>query len=110
MKIKILYYRSDSGRELIKEYIRSLEVKAKAEILSFLNKFENDEKYRKGPYCKKINKDIFEIRIKTKDYYRILYSYISGDLVILLHIFKKKSNKIPLKELKLVIKRNSLYK
>ena len=52
------------------------------------------------PYSKKITKYISELRTSGKSPIRILYcrKYTS---FVLLHIFKKKTNKLPLKELKL---------
>jgi phage-related protein len=52
------------------------------------------------PYSKRITKNISELRTSGKCPIRILYcrKYTS---FVLLHIFKKKTNKLPLKELKL---------
>lgn len=109
MKIDVRYHKSSSGKIFVKDYISLLDEKTQYEIYVFLQKFENDERFRQSPYCKKIVKNIFEIRIKIKDSYRILYGSLFKDTVILLHIFKKKSNKIPKKELELAIKRLKLY-
>lgn len=57
------------------------------------------------PYGKKITKDLFEIRIRHKDHWRSLYAYIKGDIIIIVSLFKKKTNKTPLKELKKAHKR-----
>ncbi len=109
MKINIYYYRSSSGREIIYDYIESLDKDTENEINAFLRKFRDDYRFRQSPYCKKLTKDIFEIRIKVKDCYRILYAFLHQDTVVLLHIFKKKTNKIPKKDLKLAISRLKLY-
>lgn len=57
------------------------------------------------PYGKKITKDLFEIRIRHKDHWRSLYAYTKGDIVIIVSLFKKKTNTTPLKELKKAYKR-----
>ncbi|MFC1613402.1 type II toxin-antitoxin system RelE/ParE family toxin [Patescibacteria group bacterium] len=109
MGIDIRYHESNSGKVFVKEYIGLLDKKTQYELYSFLQKFKNDERFRQSPYCKKIGKNIFEIRIKIKDCYRILYGFLFKDTIILLHIFKKKSNKIPKKELELAINRLKIY-
>ena len=109
MAINIRYHKSNSGRIFVKDYIGSLDKKTQYEIYSFLQKFKSDYRFRQGPYCKKITGDIFEIRIKIKDCYRILYAFLYKDTVVLLHIFKKKTNKIFRKDLKLAINRLKLY-
>lgn len=110
MKLKILYYRSSSGRKIIEDYIRNQDENIKAYILSFLVKFENDPIYRREPFSKKIDKDIYEIRIKIRDCFRLLYGFIYKDSIIILHIFKKKTNKIPKKELRIARDRLKLFK
>ncbi|PIR13302.1 hypothetical protein COV49_02665 [Candidatus Falkowbacteria bacterium CG11_big_fil_rev_8_21_14_0_20_39_10] len=109
MKLKIHYHRSNSGRNVISDYINLLDKKIQYEIYSFLKRFENDFHFRQYPHCKKITKDVFEIRIKIKDSYRILYGFIYNGAVVFLHIFKKKTNKIPKKDLKLAINRLKSY-
>lgn len=109
MKINIRYHKSDSGRIFVKDFISSLDEKTQYEIYSFLQRFKNDHRFRQSPYCKKVTKDIFEIRIKVKDHYRILYAFLYQDTVVLLHIFKKKTNKLPRKDLKLAINRLKQY-
>lgn len=109
MKINIYYHKSSSGREIVYDYIESLDKDTENEINAFLRKFRDGDRFRRGPYCKKLTKDIFEIRIKAKDCYRILYAFLYRDTVVLLHIFKKKTNKIPKKDLKLAINRLKLY-
>ncbi|MCK5212022.1 type II toxin-antitoxin system RelE/ParE family toxin [Candidatus Parcubacteria bacterium] len=109
MGFNIYYHKSSSGRIFVKDYINSLDKKTQYEIFSFLQKFKSDYRFRQSPYCKKIIKDIFEIRIKVRDCYRILFAFMYKDTVILLHIFKKKTNKISKKDLELAINRLKLY-
>lgn len=109
MNIDIRYHQSNSGKVFVKDYIGSLDKKTQYEIYAFLQKFQSDERFRRTPYCKKVAKNIFEIRIKSKDSYRILYAFLYKDAVILLHIFKKKTNKLPKQDLELAIDRLKIY-
>jgi len=107
--MKIYYHKSNSNKEIIKNYIHELDQETQDSIYVFLKKFQEDSRFRQSPYSKKVAKQIFELKIKIKDHYRILYAFISKNAVILLHIFKKKTNKIPKKDLKLAINRLKLY-
>ena len=109
MKLNIYYHKSNSGREIIYNYMESLDEDTEDKINASLRKFRDDYRFRQEPYCKKITKDIFEIRVKAKDCYRILYAFLYKDTVVLLHIFKKKTNKIFRKDLKLAINRLKIY-
>lgn len=51
------------------------------------------------PMAKKIDKNLFELRIRGQDSFRILYTSFKGKYY-LVNIFKKKSQKIPRKEIK----------
>lgn len=60
--------------------------------------------FLKPPDAKKVSKNLYELRIRGKDPIRILYTKV-GDTFYLLHAFKKKTQKIPKKELKTAIDR-----
>jgi len=109
MGLNIHYHKSSSGKEIIYNYIESLDKDTENRITTFIRKFRDDYRFRQEPYCKKVSKNIFEIRIKAKDCYRVLYAFLYKDTVVLLHIFKKKTNKIPKKDLKLAINRLKSY-
>lgn len=57
------------------------------------------------PQGKKITSRLFEIRVKFGGIYRGIYAYIGADGIIILHFFRKKSQKIPIKSVKLAERR-----
>ena len=59
------------------------------------------------PYAKKITDQLYELRIRGKVEIRIIYGFKNNEAV-LLHIFKKKQNKIPRKEINTAEERFSL--
>lgn len=61
------------------------------------------------PEGKKLTKNIFEIRLKRNGAFRGFYAYIIENSVIILHFFRKKSQKTPNKNLKLAEKRLKKY-
>lgn len=61
------------------------------------------------PEARKITKNLFEIRITQEDAYRAFYAYIKKDYVILLHFFQKKTQKTPMKSIKLAQQRLKKY-
>lgn len=54
---------------------------------------------------KKIRANLFEIRVKVGGIYRCFYAYIRKSHIIVLHLFQKKTQKTPLKNIKLAVKR-----
>lgn len=61
------------------------------------------------PESKKIDRNLYEMRIKLKGEYRGFYAYFSKNYIIILHFFRKKTQKTPIKNLKTVKKRLKLY-
>ena len=61
------------------------------------------------PSARKVTKDIFEIRIKLKGEYRGFYAYIGKLDIVILHFFRKKTQKTPIKDLELARRRLKLY-
>jgi len=45
------------------------------------------------PFGKKIDKDLFEIRVKYNGQWRLMYAYLVEDYVVILSAFHKKPNK-----------------
>jgi len=50
------------------------------------------------PYSKKMGANLFELRVSGKEAIRVFYT-IQNNQAILLHLFKKKSQKIPAKDI-----------
>lgn len=61
------------------------------------------------PDAKKVDKYLFEIRVKVHNIYRGFYAYIENDQIVVLHIFQKKTQKTPLQNLKTAHKRLKQY-
>ena len=61
------------------------------------------------PHAKKVTRDLFEIRIKLKGEYRGFYAYIGKLDIVILHFFRKKTQKTPIKDLELAQRRLKLY-
>ncbi len=58
------------------------------------------------PHTKAVDGGLFELRVKGKEgIARVFYCTKVGKRIIMLHMFVKKSQKIPKKELKLALKR-----
>ena len=61
------------------------------------------------PHAKKISRDLFEIRVKLQGEYRGFYAYIGALNIVILHFFRKKTQKTPVKDLELAQKRYKQY-
>ena len=108
MDFKILYYRGGFGKSPIEEFL--LELKRSnnplaEQALKGLEKLKN-RTYHKEPLSKHLEAGLWELRIRAgTDILRIIYTFSKGRIIILLHVFIKKQQKTPARELEIARKR-----
>lgn len=61
------------------------------------------------PEARKVTKELFEIRVTQDGTYRGFYAYLKGRYVVILHFFQKKTQKTPLKSIKVAEQRLKQY-
>jgi len=99
--MQVVFWTSISGDSPITEFIDSIPIKAQKKIVRTLELIEKHGmgfiKYFK--YCTKVEDGLYELKIRfDKIFYRILL-IIKKAVCYILHIFKKKTNKIPRREI-----------
>ena len=97
--IKVYDYRNSAGRNLILEYIDSLDNSTKEliyhsrDLISIygINGLESLN-------CRKLYKKVYELKIKNQ---RLAY-YVENDCIYFIHIFKKQKNKTEKKDIDVI--------
>lgn len=84
--------------EVLKLFINNLERPAATKVFRTIDLLERFGSHLGMPHSKKIDRDLFELRIHGHQEIRILYTFYKNNAV-LLHGFVKKSEKIPLREM-----------
>ena len=82
----------------IEKFIHSLEKQTIAKVLKTIDLLEIFGNKLNMPHSKKINRDLFELRIRGTQEIRILYVFYKHE-ALLLHGFVKKSQRVPKKEI-----------
>ncbi len=109
-KWKIKVYESINGDKPVEEFIKSLEEKARLKVSKTLDLLEEFGLEGAYPHCKKLTgSSLWELRILGADSIRIFYVTITGKMFLLLHGFKKKTQKTPTKEISIAQKRLDEY-
>lgn len=104
MVYKIVFYQTSRGSYPVKEFIEKLDSRTKSKVTDAIKILQESGTLLKPPYMKKLMKSLFELRIKSKVAVRIFYSQHT-QTYYLLHAFIKKSQKTPVKELRIAIDR-----
>jgi len=98
MKLTVRFYRSHTGTEPVRRWLKSLSVEQKKAIGEDIKTVQFG--WPLGmPLVEKLSPHLWEVRTKfSQGISRVLFT-VDGDLMVLLHGFIKKSQKIPKQEL-----------
>ena len=84
--------------ENLRDYIHSFQKPTQAQVLKLVALLEQFGSELRMPYSKQLRPNLYELRIRGKEEIRIFYCF-HHDAAVLLHAYKKKSQKMPLKEI-----------
>lgn len=108
MEFEIVLYAESSGKKPVEEFVLGL---AKTNKTLFKKTTKGIEKlrnnaYHKEPLSKYLEPGLWELRIRSgTDILRILYTFRKGRIILLLHAFIKKKQKMPVGDLETARKR-----
>lgn len=100
MNWEVVAFESVRGEQFVEKFIRLLD---KSTISKFSRNADLLEKHGPllgMPHSKRLTKDLYELRIKGRQEVRIIYAFVSNK-IYLLHGFLKKTQKTPIKEIKI---------
>jgi phage-related protein len=99
--LQAVYFRTRTGAEPVREYIDALSTKRQVALenqINRINMLTPEQPHLPHPWSSQIEGEMRELRCHFgKDHYRILYQR-SHQLVVLLHVFSKRTRTVPEKE------------
>ena len=102
----IIFFKSSRGQELVKDFVRRQDrstVSKAGRLIDMLGKYGPNLGM---PYSRYLGDGLYELRIKAKNEVRIFYMCLTlQKVVVILHAFNKRTQKLPQKELLLARKR-----
>jgi len=102
---KIYFYIDDQGGEPVMDYIEKASPKEQSKIFGFIELLRQSDGYLDEPYSRHIKDKIRELRIDfSRNRHRIMYFTFTGEKIILLSAFTKRTEKTPQKEIDKAIK------
>lgn len=107
--LKAAFFKTEKGNQPCRDFIISLNQEDKKEVGAEI--FEVQEGFPIGlPLVRKMNSDLWEIRVDLSDGICRIFFTIMNNTMILLHGFVKKSQKTPQNELKTAENRLKQFK
>lgn len=99
---RVLYYIDEKGNNHVWEFITSLPTDERDKCFEYIAYLEEMGEGVRRPVGDYLGEKLYELRPKQ---IRILYFFMLKDCVVLVHAFRKKSNAVPEREIKLAMKR-----
>jgi phage-related protein len=104
--MKVVFYSNASGKSPVLENINELGKEDQARLFGCLKNIEELGFYSPRVEFRQIEGKLWEIKIRLQSCgYRVFYVTIKKDMLVLLHAFKKQSQKTPDKIIKTAMKR-----
>jgi phage-related protein len=91
--MKISFFHED-----IKSFLDALEAKMRAKVNATIKLLSMEAYHLSMPYSRKVEKNLYELRISSIQNIRIFYTF-HDNKIVLLHAIYKKTDKLPLHDL-----------
>lgn len=105
-KLKGIYCFIDKrGNNPVKEFIDNLPISDRAKVLAYLKELRSKGNDLRRPLADYLGYGIYELRPKAN---RIFYFFFIKNNAVLVHAIRKKTDKVPAKDLELCIERKSI--
>ena len=98
MEWKIIEYETIRGERPVADFIKKQQPQAIAKIAHFIDLLEVHGSLLGMPHAKKLETNLYELRVRGKEEIRIIYGF-KGKIIYILHGFKKQKQKTPQKEI-----------
>ncbi len=100
MNFQVSYYQNNRGDKLVEKFILLQDETTKSKFARFVDLLEIRGPDLGMPHARNLGSGLYELRIRGKTEVRIFYiAMYDPHTVFLLHGFKKKTQKLPAKEL-----------
>jgi phage-related protein len=108
---EINFYRSESGKSPVEEFLDNLTAKQAKKVVWVLNMVEEHINVPSKYFKKMVNTDnLWEVRVNLgSNIFRILCFFDGSEIIILTHAFQKKTQKTPRQAIKIAEKRMKDY-
>jgi phage-related protein len=99
MAWEIETYKTQSGQEVVEDFIFKMQPSTQGKLTRLLDLLENFGPELSMPHTRQMGNSLYELRVRGKQEVRVFYIFAKGSTIYLLHAFQKKSQATPKKEL-----------
>ena len=104
--MKIHFYQTANGRKIVEDFIQALPNKDRGKVLAIFKSIELYGFQALQLQFRQIESKLWEIKIRASDgSYRFFYVALSREEIVIVHAYKKQSQKAPTREIETAKKR-----
>lgn len=103
--MRVLFYVTNRGRSPVRDFLEELPVALRAAVFRTLELIEEEGLRAPGVSFRQIDGKLWEIRVMTGGSARVFYVCRTADEIVLLHGYKKQSQKAPAREIEVAQRR-----
>jgi phage-related protein len=104
------FYSREDGTSPVREFIARQDDLTQARFIAAIERLQRLNVYAREPLVKHIEGKLWELRqISKGNIYRLFYFFFTGQKIVFLHGFQKKSQKTPNREIKIAQQRMADY-
>ena len=100
--MNICYFVDDRGQSPVREFIDELPLDEQAKVFAYIDELRKQGHNLRPPLADFVHDGIYELRPKAN---RLFYFFFLKENVVLVHAIKKKTFKIPARDIELCLKR-----
>lgn len=97
---KIYFYQDQRGDSPVRDFLKELTKKSRSKVTRYIELLQREGPNLLRPYADHVSGKIRELRVKVLEgNIRIFYFFFEESTIILLHVFKKKTQELPEREI-----------
>jgi phage-related protein len=102
----IVFYTADDGSSPVQEFLTSLDIKTQARFAWSIEQLRVRNVMAREPLVRHLEDKLWELREESStNIYRLIYFFFSGQRIVFLHGFQKKTQKTPHREIEIALQR-----
>jgi phage-related protein len=96
----IVFYVDESGRSPVREFLEGLDRKTQVRFAWSIEQLRVRSLHAREPLVRHLEGDIWELREESStNIFRLLYVFVGGRRIVILHGFRKRTQKTPRREI-----------
>jgi len=99
---RVVYYVDEKGHSPVLEDIRTLTLKEQQKIFAYISLLEEQGEKLRRPMADYVGDKLYELRPKA---HRVLYFFLLKDYTVIVHLFRKKTDRLPEAEKRIALSR-----